>query len=141
MSLEERFWLKVQKTDDGCWLWTGQIERNGYGRISAGGAQGRMLMVHRVAYELMVGPIPEGLEIDHVKGRGCVHRNCVRPDHLEPVTHRENCLRARPAALADRCGRGHAYTPENTRLRPGGARACKECQRIYNAARRRRAAA
>lgn len=155
MSLEERFWRKVEKTD-GCWLWTGQIERNGYGRIAAGGAGGRMLMVHRVAYELLVGAIPVGLEIDHVAARGCIHRNCVNPDHLEPVTHRENCRRAAsrggargrrwrrsPADLPTTCKHGHEYTPENTRMRSRGEhewRVCIACQANYNAARDRKVA-
>lgn len=69
-----------------CWLWQGQQNRNGYGRIKI---QGRWLMVHRVSYELHIGPIPEGLVLDHL----CRNRLCCNPQHLEAVTVRENTLR------------------------------------------------
>lgn len=70
----------------GCWIWLGELNRNGYGRISLGG---KRLMAHRVLYELMVGPIGEGLVLDHL----CRMRCCVNPAHMEPVTVRENTLR------------------------------------------------
>lgn len=69
-----------------CWLWAGQQNRNGYGRIKV---QGRWLMVHRLVYELHIGPIGEGLVLDHL----CRNRLCCNPKHLEPVTSRENTLR------------------------------------------------
>ncbi|MGA4541309.1 HNH endonuclease signature motif containing protein [Uniformispora flossi] len=71
---------------DGHWLWTGSTNRKGYGRFWF---QGRSEEAHRVAYELFVGPIPDGLQIDHV----CRVRPCVNPEHLEPVTHEENYRR------------------------------------------------
>jgi hypothetical protein len=83
---EERFWPKVCKTET-CWLWTAFKNRDGYGRFNAGGNQ--PVLVHRFAYELLVGPIAEGLELDHL----CRVRACVRPEHLEPVPHRENLRR------------------------------------------------
>ena len=82
--ISARFWAKVDKTET-CWLWTGG-QSAGYGRF---GFKGRPnLGAHRFAYELLVGPIPPGLDLDHL----CRVRNCVNPDHLEPVTRRENLL-------------------------------------------------
>lgn len=69
-----------------CWLWVGEINRNGYGRVWV---QGQRLMAHKVAYELMIGPVDKGLVLDHL----CRNRNCCNPYHLEPVTVRENTLR------------------------------------------------
>ena len=86
MTLEERFWFKVNKTDT-CWLWTGALRGDGYGKFHV---KRKWVYAHRFAYELLVGPIPDGLELDHL----CRIRNCVRPSHLEPVTHQENMQRA-----------------------------------------------
>lgn len=88
-SVEERFWSKVVEIDgDGsCWLWTAAKSGKGYGCVVI---DRRRYPAHRVAYEMFVGPIPEGLEIDHL----CRVRNCVNPAHLEPVTHAENVRRA-----------------------------------------------
>lgn len=85
-DIEARFWAKVDKTET-CWLWTAAIRRrSGYGVFSH---QARTMLAHRFAYELLVGPIPDGLVIDHL----CRVRHCVNPDHLEPVTQRENLRR------------------------------------------------
>lgn len=87
-SPEERFWRLVEKGDpSSCWIWTGKKGSKGYGLAHVDG--GRQAQAHRVAYELLVGPIPDGLEIDHT----CNVRPCVNPDHLEPVTHAENVRR------------------------------------------------
>jgi hypothetical protein len=72
-----------------CWLWTGRLNRNGYGRTYY---KGKERVTHRVVWEYLVGPIPDKLLLDHVKEK-CVNRNCCNPAHLEPVTHRENTLR------------------------------------------------
>ncbi len=80
-----RFWRKVDKTP-ACWLWTDTPNHDGYGRFKAD----RKIMAHRFAYEEANGPVPEGLELDHL----CRNRLCVRPDHLEAVTHTENVRRA-----------------------------------------------
>lgn len=103
----ERFWSKVNKTE-GCWLWTASTNKNGYGRY--GNAS-----THRVAYELCIGPIPAGFEVDHVKSRGCTNRHCVNPAHLEVVTKLENIRRGGFAAKTH-CPQGHPYNEENTYL-------------------------
>ena len=92
-----------------------------------------MWPAHRVAYELMRGPIPDGLTLDHL----CRNVGCVNPDHLEPVTMKENILRgyspAAQAARRDECAHGHAYTPENTYRYANGSRRCRICQRAAQA--------
>lgn len=109
------FWSKVEKSN-GCWIWRGIVKPDGYGQFSRTGA-------HRVAYMLSVGPIPDGLEIDHL----CFQILCVRPDHLEAVTHAEN--KRRRYARQTGCHRGHEFTEENT-YRYGSRRVCRACNRI-----------
>lgn len=110
-----------------CWLWTGSLNNRGYGQVA--GPDGRLLLAHRAVYELFVGPIPEGLTIDHL----CRVRACCNPAHLEPVTHAENVLRGlSPSAVhasATHCPQGHPYDDENTHLSREGWRSCKECNR------------
>lgn len=125
-----RFWGKVEKTD-GCWEWTSNIGRNGYGRFLYRGA---LMMAHRFAYERDRGPIPEGLELDHL----CSNRRCVRPSHLDPVTHRENIVRSlitTPGINARKvlCDRGHPLSGANLKVRPCGRRECRECARLRQA--------
>lgn len=127
--LSERFWPKVlMAAPDECWLWGAYIAPEGYGRIHAGRDSPRPLLAHRVAYELLVGPIPEGLTLDHL----CRNRGCVNPAHLEPVTNRENIMRGTsvPARNARKthCKHGHVFSPENTRLRRDGSRICNACR-------------
>lgn len=86
VPFEDRFWAKVDKDAD-CWEWRGSRNHKGYGLARR--RDGKGIQAHRLAYELTVGPIPEGLEIDHL----CVNRGCVNPSHLEPVTHTENIRR------------------------------------------------
>lgn len=130
--LADRFWRKVALTDDGgCWLWQASFMGVGYGGFSVDGV---MRYAHRVAYELIVGPIPEGLHIDHL----CRVRHCVNPSHLEAVTQAENIRRGcGPAAIAvreNRCHRGHEFTLESTRLESNGKRHCRTCARIARTA-------
>ncbi len=122
LSFEERLWANTEKTDT-CWLWHGLTNKEGYGRTKN---EGKSLIAHRAFYELLVGPIPEGLTLDHL----CRVRNCVRPDHLEPVTSGENVLRGDgPCARNARkefCVRGH---PLSDAYVANGGRYCQVCGR------------
>ena len=92
-KLPLRFWDKIRILDNGCWLWTGSISTAGYGRFGVGSRtdnSARMVGAHRWAYEHLVGPIPPGLESDHL----CRNRACVNPAHIEPVTRSVNFLRS-----------------------------------------------
>lgn len=123
LPLGERFYAKVDKGGQ-CWLWTGAINGHGYGHIKIAG---RMQYAHRVAYELEVGPIPDGLVLDHL----CRNRSCVNPDHLEPVPHRANVLRGEGAtashARQESCKRGHPFDAANT-YAWNGRRICRACR-------------
>ena len=120
-----RFWRKVDKRgDDECWPWIGSTNPEGYGQFSL---DKKLQPAYRVAYELMVGKIPEGLTIDHL----CRNPNCVNPTHMEPVTERENIMRGEgvgaKAARVTHCPQGHPYNEENTHIRPKGWRKCRPC--------------
>lgn len=119
-------WQRVRIDDAaGCWLWTGPLS-DGYARAWIGGSDA---LLHRVVYGVLKAPIPDGLVIDHL----CRQRNCLNPEHLEPVTNRENLVRGSTLAAANvkktHCPYGHAY--DNLRARPDGRffRACKACER------------
>ncbi len=123
-SPDIRLWTRVEKTET-CWLWTGH-KVSGYAMLSV---SGKSTYAHRFAYELLVGPIPEGLQLDHL----CRVRHCVNPAHLEPVTPRENVARGvSPAAVRKIvCKRGHPLTEgPNLYLSPTGVRVCRTCRRM-----------
>jgi hypothetical protein len=120
---------RVDKTPaSGCWVWCGSRYGNGYGRIRGAGLNGAL--AHRVAWELWRGPIPDGLVIDHL----CKNRECVNPDHLEPVTQRENVMRSdslwAEQAKRTHCPDGHSYDEANTAVR-NGSRHCRECRKRH----------
>jgi len=123
-SAVERFWVKVDKTGD-CWLWMAGLCSGGYGQFRI--STERKTVAHRFAYEQMVGPVPDGLQLDHL----CRVKRCVNPSHLEPVTGRVNTLRSSgPTAMHARqthCKRGHEFTSENTWLTKAGHRVCSTC--------------
>ena len=112
-------------TESGCWIWTGPSLPSGYGTLSV---KRKSRYVHRFTYEAIVGPIPNGLEIDHL----CRVRCCANPSHLEPVTHKVNTLRGQaPSAINARlthCPAGHPYDDENTYKDGLKYRHCKICR-------------
>ena len=132
VSMVSRFWAKVDKTGP-CWRWTACTNGNGYGVLRG---HAGMVSAHRFAYELIVGPIPEGLSIDHL----CRNRGCVNPDHLEPVTHRVNVLRGVAASAVNarktECTRGHPLSGANLYVNPRGERQCRACDNARRRARR-----
>ena len=130
---------KILVTESGCWDWQGPVAPDGYGRMMVGSrttGERRTALAHRLSWEEANGPIPAGLQLDHL----CRNRRCVNPAHLEPVTQRENILRGTGTAAINarktHCPAGHEYTPENTYTYRSG-RDCKACAAAKG--RRRRA--
>ena len=126
-QLPERFRSKVVVDDSGCWLWCTSLKESGYGLYSTGNSS---VSAHRYSYELLVGAVPMGLELDHL----CRVRRCVNPVHLEAVTHAENVRRSNEALgrgpYATHCSAGHDFTPSNTYVDPGNnGRCCRLCRR------------
>lgn len=125
--VDDRFWSKVDASGD-CWEWTAATAGRGYGHLVVAGVD---RYAHRVAWEMLVGPIPEGLQLDHL----CRNIRCVNPDHLEPVTRQENIRRAFPRrgvnhrnAQKTHCKRGHLLAGSN--LVPAEHRYCRECRNL-----------
>lgn len=127
-DLTARFEAKYEVDAGGCWLWTANLDTSGYGRFWF---EGRTVSAHRFSYEQLIGPIPEGLDIDHL----CRVRHCVNPEHMEPVTRQVNGLRGvGPQAVhaaQTHCIRGHELAGDNLIIveytgRP--ARSCRACR-------------
>ncbi|MFY1862077.1 HNH endonuclease signature motif containing protein [Achromobacter xylosoxidans] len=134
--LQRRIDEKIVKASDGCWNWTGTKQKTGHGRIKV---DKRNRCAHRVVFELLRGSIPDGLVLDHL----CRNPSCVNPEHLEPVTQRENLLRGKTIIAANaaktHCPHGHPYAGDNLKINVNGQRVCVTCSRIsdkkYNAKR------
>lgn len=131
-----RFWSKVdQPSPYCCWEWVGTVSRLGYGQFSTTtpDSPNGKTFAHIFAWNLLVGPVPDGLELDHL----CRNTVCVNPDHLEPVTHQENVRRGRAglhmrtkAAAATHCSKGHPWDETNTYVHAKtGKRSCKACRK------------
>lgn len=124
MNLPEKMLDRIMpEPNSGCWLWVGGCDRLGYGKFYS---EKSMKCAHRVVYEYVRGPIPSGLELDHLCRVTC----CVNPDHLEPVTHQENMKRGFfSETLKTHCPHGHPYNTDNTHINPKGHRVCRTCLR------------
>lgn len=111
----------------GCWIWTGGTINNGYGQSFS---EGKKCLAHRLSYTIFEGEIPSGLTIDHL----CKNILCVNPNHLQPVSMRENVMRSNSVCSLNskktHCSRGHEYSIENTYIYKNGWRQCKECWKI-----------
>lgn len=125
LKLEQR--MEVDPSTS-CWIWSGAKIPDGYGQVRH---QGKPAAVHRVAYSLLVGPIPEGLTLDHL----CRRRDCFNPDHLEPVTAIENTRRgdhktSHRNRVKTHCKRGHPLAGDNLVCTSQGKRQCRMCNRL-----------
>ncbi len=137
----QRFWAKVDTSGE-CWTWTAYLNACGYGKFRF---RGEAWLAHRVAYELLIGPIPGGRSLDHMchnadrscpGNEQCKHRACVNPAHLATADHRQNALRSPLIGAKMHCKNGHAFDDSNTSMTSAGSRRCLTChrehQRYYN---------
>lgn len=122
--IEEKFWSRVDFREE-CWLWTGSKNNIGYGMFQSTPG---INVAHRWSWAYFGNCLPKGLELDHL----CRNRACVRPDHLEPVSHRENVLRgvgpSANHAQKTECPRGHKYDHVSYGKRT--TRRCRTCDRV-----------
>lgn len=127
--IEFRLCGKVDFTQGDCWVWAAGRNNYGYGVVDD---EGRKKVAHRLVFELLVGPIPHGLHLDHL----CRNRGCVNPAHLEPVTQRTNLLRGTgvtaKCAAKTHCGKGHPLSGDNLYVYPNGKRRCRTCKRAQD---------
>ena len=127
----------IPEPNTGCWLWLGSVSQDGYSQVGKPPWSG-----HRIAFEVKHGPVPEGMEVDHI----CRVRCCVNPDHMQPLTHYDNLIKSyrkvSPNSLKTHCPKGHPLDGENLRLkktstRLGVSRQCKACERDRYQAKRK----
>jgi hypothetical protein len=131
-ELSDRVMSRVEVQENGCWVFTGTTVRGGYGQIRY---HGKTYYVHRVIHEALIGPIPDGFQVDHL----CFNPPCCNPAHLEAVTRDENMARSRAGARGanvaasnaakTHCPRNHPYDEENTYVNAEGFRWCRACRR------------
>ena len=137
-------------TPDGCWLWPGYINRDGYAVVmytahrEDGTTHRPQLMVHRLAYMRFVADLDDDQQVDHTchdpavclaRNRDCLHRRCFNPEHLEPVAGAVNLMRSgnftAVNAAKTHCDRNHKFTPENTYIASDGSRNCRACKAMH----------
>lgn len=114
----------VRNEETGCLIWVRSKNSRGYGLI---GVNGRVELVHRMAHEVWIGPIPAGYQVDHVLANGCLSRLCIEPNHLEAVTQLEN-MRRTPQAQKTHCLRDHPLSGSNVHYNRNGHRSCITCR-------------
>lgn len=128
--LPKRIQDKIEVQENECWYWIAYTDPDGYGRVRWNNKAG--YFAHRAVYEILVGHISEGLQVDHL----CRVRHCVNPKHMEPVTNKENINRgSKNSTLKGQfqrnkthCSRGHPYDVANTYVTPKGWRMCRACR-------------
>lgn len=128
----DRLLDRISLADSGCWIYPTTTD-SGYGVIGLGGRGGATAKTHRVAYEHISGPIPDGMDLDHL----CRVRACCNPAHLEPVTRQTNLLRGARKTEQTHCKSGHEFNAVNTRTSTG-RRVCRACERDRGVAYRAR---
>lgn len=125
----DRFW-NLTREAHGCIIWVGHTTKRGYGRFYTGGA---VYSAHRWVWEQKNGPVPDGMQLDHFF---CDTPRCVNPEHVRPVSPRENTLRSNSRAAINRskthCNYGHELARDNLYINKSGGRVCRECQRRLN---------
>ncbi len=149
-TLEERFWARVERTED-CWIWRGCKRPDGYGQFRD--VNRKPMLAHRLSYQLAIGEIPKELVIDHrchtrdcKGGVTCPHRSCVKPAHLVPTTFADNVKRGQAGHMLKGCHwtkkkyckRNHRFTGDNTYVTKDGERICRQCKKMHELTRRAR---
>jgi hypothetical protein len=140
IKILERMLRKIVRQENGCWLWAGSKWPDGYGRVYLNQIA---KPAHKVLYELVNGVIPEGLVTDHIchtkdnsckGGKQCLHRQCVNPAHIEPVTNKENVLRGNGLSALNAqktvCKRGHEFAPQTDFYKKINQRRCNQCTNL-----------